>query len=205
MKLLRIGAPVAAAAILTIGLTACGGAKTASGGTPATTAGTSAPAPDVTPTTDASEPATPAAQIRDRPVGRSGRDGNLVFTVNNVQAVTSVSQNYAAPAVPVRGGKFVLAKVTVRNDGQKGAMPFCGGLDTTMIDSRDRNFQMDDQIAISVPGNALCDNLDPGFQAQYQLVFQLPKTAQAVALAFWDSDQAGDFDGSSSWVRVSPL
>ena len=168
--------------------------------TTATSDGISGPSADTT--TAASTSPASGAKIADRKINQVGGDGHLLFKVTSWQIVASVPQSYDQPVKPAPGAKLLEATVTVQNNGQTSVSPFCGGSDVTLIDGKNRNFDALSQAMVGIPGNNTCDNLQPGFHATYKLVFQMPATAVPTDLALWDSDDANDYSGAASWVRV---
>jgi hypothetical protein len=159
------------------------------------------PVPDATETETEAESEEDTSGQTIRQVGGTGIDGGLAFRVTSIREVASVPQDEFTepnPARPVAGAKFVTATVTVINNGQTGAGPFCGGGDAVLIDDRDRNFEPVGDVQISIPGNNICgDDIQPGFKDTYTLVFQVPKAAKIVGVAVWNSDDEDDFSGDS--------
>jgi hypothetical protein len=139
----------------------------------------------------------------ERSFGGVGIDEGIAFRVTGWETVTSVPQEYDNPVHPVAGAKFVLVTVNWSNKTKTAADPFCGGQGAVLIDSEDRNFEPKSSEQISIPGNDICEDLQPGFQRTDKLLFELPNSAKPGSIALWNSDSETDYS-HESYVIFSP-
>ena len=178
----------------------CG--ESSSGSAPGSTAEKAADAgeaPEDTAKTDEPRQAT-------KRVGQSGRDDGLIFKVEGLEEVQSISRGQFSegPITPPEGAKLIKATVTVRNDGKTAADPFCGGSGAVLLDEKDRNFRtLENQIEIE--GNEVCDGgVEPGFKTTYTLAFKMPPAAEIGGLVVWNTEAQDDPGGSQTQLLFVP-
>ena len=193
-------------AVATIGagllIAGCGG------GGAVTTITVSATSPadslDTTPSADGNTETGIDAGASDVAMGGVGRDGGLQFRVTSVnRSSTQIPvQEYAERVAPAKGAEFIIADVVVKNIGQTSSTPFCGASGTVLIDLDGKNYDPINSL-YSIAGNdALCEKLNPGFKRSVRLVYEVPKNVTTHAIALWDTEENGDYNGQT-WVRVA--
>ncbi len=201
---MRLHLPLStAAAALAVVLAGCGGAETVT-----VTVGSDGEAPELeaAPQQNPSEGTTTESSggvVTQRAVGgKPAKDGSVTYRVASVRAVGSIpaKNEYSSAVTPQRNTTLWAIRVSARNDGKTGVTPFCGGTGVVAIDQDGRNFDIDTSGALEV-SNDFCTEIQPGFRGSYLLPVRTPKGARIVAVGTWDSDDANDFSGDTSWIR----
>jgi hypothetical protein len=196
------GRRVSTCALLVAGLSivavGCGGStKTVT----VTTGDLGGPSAD-TNTSPAPTPADNGPKITDRAMWQIASDGTEQFKLLSVRSVQSIAQDFDSPIAAVSGARFIIATVEIRNDGRVAVQPFCGGDGSILIDSKDRNYSVNDN-EMNLSGNTVCgDDLQPGFRNSFKVLFQVPVSSRITNLAVWNTDQASD-PSAASVIRYS--
>lgn len=196
------------AALLLAALAGCGGGtkvvtKTVSG---AVASSPIPAAPSITPTTTGSAD-DGSAKITNRVIGdgRPARDGSMLLRVRNLEVVTGSlpPKEFSSTITPVPGAKLVVIELVASNEGLTPTTPFCGGTGSVLIDTGGRNYDPDNRTIDLRENSAYCESLQPGFQATYRILYQVPRTSVVRAIGVWDDNEPGDSDGEQSWVRFA--
>lgn len=204
--------PWLAGVVLAVLLLAAGVLVVGVGGDDSETVGDADSSVDNVATLDTTPPedSTPPEEPPDRPpqtyrdVGESGRDGDLIFRVTNVAEVPSIdtARFGGGPVVPKDGARLIRTDVEIRNDGKTKSDPFCGGEPAVALDRQDRNYSVDFNKLLDLEGNEeICLNgIDPGFEEDVVLPFQIPEGEKVAGIAIWDPDEKGDQEGNRSYL-----
>ncbi|MBM4668744.1 DUF4352 domain-containing protein [Rhodococcus hoagii] len=144
----------------------------------------------------AAAPVTSAAAKSNRfEIGQRVENGGVAITVNAVKAVRDITvtqetyRNRYETRTARAGGQFVVVSTTVENIGKKSLDLTCGyAVANILLDSDKREFDSIDSL-YRVEGNPECnDDLQPGFTAEMQYVYEIPESAKPLAFAFYDPE-----------------
>ncbi|BCN82794.1 DUF4352 domain-containing protein [Prescottella equi] len=128
-------------------------------------------------------------------IGQRVENGGAAITVNSAKAAhdITVTQETYRDRYETRsaraGGQFVVISTTVENIGKKSLDLTCGyPIAHVLLDVDKREFDSIDSL-YRVEGNPECnDNLQPGFTAEMQYVYEIPDSAKPLAFAFYDPE-----------------
>ena len=132
-------------------------------------------------------------------IGDEGKDGEQRYLVKEWREADSITSKRDGEVYPTEGGKFILAKFDVYNDGFDADDIYCNfDMGETLIDDLGREFDQAGRAGIIDPyeikGNLGCrDDLPPGFGHKDQiLAFMIPIDATPVYLKLWDPNELPD-------------
>lgn len=132
--------------------------------------------------------------------GPSKTDGNLSIRVDKLEVIPRAipaHEHWTSKTIePTEGAKLVVATVTAKNDGKQSVHPFCGRQGNSLSDTDERIFESDDR-SIGLPGNTLCEDIQPGFKSTMKILYQVPMDAKVVRVTLWDADDPEDPRGDS--------
>lgn len=123
-------------------------------------------------------------------VGQSGRDGGLIFTLENWSESVSLQKRREGEIRAKEGAKFIVARIKFQNDGKTSVDIHCSfDLGSSLFDKDGRKF---DHIKAlyNIEGNTECnDHIQPGFGSHETIAFELPESFKADYLMFWDPNE----------------
>lgn len=136
-------------------------------------------------------------------IGEEGKDGNLVFLAKEWNETDSIITDRGEMVFPPEGGKFVVVRVDILNDGFESVDIYCSrDMVAVLIDDRGREFDDTGRSDIvklyHIENNAGCnDQLQPGFRYEDQtLAFMLPTDAIPAYIKLWDPNEPPQRGGS---------
>jgi hypothetical protein len=198
--------------LISLGLAACGGGETKTvtvGAAPAstTTAETVATTTELDDAPDTAEDAAESSEdgtLKRIAIGGAASDDDITFKATSFKRVYSIAvDEYSdGPILPAKGAKLYTAQVTWKNNTDASLGMFCGGGGALLFDEDGRQFDLDSESMLDIPGNETCgDDVQPGFKQTETLVFRTPKTATPNVLLLWNSED--EYDGSDPDTAVA--
>jgi hypothetical protein len=133
-----------------------------------------------------------------RAIGQSATVDGWTFRVSDIGTAHIIppADEFSSALRPRRGTKLVTAHVAFTNDGNSPAQPFCGGRGAKLVDARQRQFELYENL-YQLKGNAaICGaDIQPGLGETALLVFEVPANVVPTALLLTNSD---DFSNTST-------
>ena len=141
--------------------------------------------------------ATGASLLGDLEIGQAGKAGAFTLKPTTFERVESLSDGYET-TTPDEGTVFYKTRITVKNDGQASASPFCSG-GGQLIDDSDRQYDAESLLS---EDTANCEDIQPGAQKDnFEVYFQVPVAAKPQTMILTGEDFSGDDDGTAWDVR----
>jgi hypothetical protein len=138
-----------------------------------------------------------ASVLGDLKIGQAGEVGAFTMKPTTFERAENVSDGYETTS-PDEGTTFYVARITVKNDGQEPASPFCAG-GGQLLDDSDRRY---DAEALLASDTANCDDVQPGAQKDnFEIYFQVPLDAKPQTMILFGDDFSDDGDGTAWDVR----
>jgi Domain of unknown function (DUF4352) len=138
-----------------------------------------------------------ASVVGDLKIGQAGRAGPFTMKPTSFERTEGISDGYETTS-PDEGTVFYVARITVKNDGQESASPFCSG-GGHLLDDSDRRYDAEGLLA---GDTANCDDIQPGAQKDnFEIYFQVPLDAKPETMILSGDDFSDDGDGAAWDVR----
>jgi hypothetical protein len=115
-------------------------------------------------------------------IGQEARDGKFAFTVTNIATAPAAGTEQAR-------GEFVIVTMTVKNTGDEPRSYFAKN--QKLIDTAGRQFAADTMADLSINKDSMVMDLNPGFELNVKVPFDVPVGTTPAVLEVHDSAFSG--------------